>query len=300
MGIFDGTVKEHASEWVHTHILPIFKQNASFLAFDALVKEEKAKPEQWRLLEKALYEVFLETDRQLLVWCAQKQYDYTSCTGVVCLIYIPARVMLCAHVGDSHAVLGIRTEKPNQPEDKWNRDVNSLFGEFLTVGHKADTPAELQRIQEAGGSLVYLHGGKAFIRGGDFKNRKHAMQLNYSRAFGGKDLKMYGLSCVPDIKRVLLRRQPASQGAAQFDVVPVMVILGSDGLWDVVDPSTAVRMAQQLHAQHLAAAAQGQRTQTPGSALIKLALQTHIERGSNDNVTNIICMFNFDGKAIPR
>lgn len=56
---------------------------------------------------------------------------------------------------------------------------------------------------QSGGSLAYLHGGKPFIRGGDFTERQargeRPMQLNYSRAFGGKDLKPYGLLAVPDI-----------------------------------------------------------------------------------------------------
>jgi hypothetical protein len=59
---------------------------------------------------------------------------------------------------------------------------------------------------QSGGSLAYLHGGKPFIRGGDFTARQalgdRPMQLNYSRAFGGKDLKMYGLSWVPDILHI--------------------------------------------------------------------------------------------------
>ena len=49
---------------------------------------------------------------------------------------------------------------------------------------------ERRRIEKAGGSLAYLHGGKPFIRGGDFAERQlkgdRPMQLNYSRAFGGK------------------------------------------------------------------------------------------------------------------
>lgn len=49
------------------------------------------------------------------------------------------------------------------------------------------------------------------------------MQLNYSRAFGGKDLKMYGLSAVPDILQVNLT-----------DAEKCMV-LGSDGIWDVIE-----------------------------------------------------------------
>lgn len=71
-------------------------------------------------------------------------------------------------------------------------------------------PAERHRVERAGGVLVYLHGAKPFLRGGDFLSRQargeRSMQLNYSRAFGGKDLKMYGLSATPDVLHVQLSR----------------------------------------------------------------------------------------------
>jgi hypothetical protein len=60
----------------------------------------------------------------------------------------------------------------------------------LTTDHKPDMAEERRRIEKSGGSLAYLHGGKPFIRGGDFAERQlkgdRPMQLNYSRAFGGK------------------------------------------------------------------------------------------------------------------
>ena len=98
------------------------------------------------------------------------------------------------HVGDSRAALG-----------RVGSD-GKLVCNFLTRDHKPNQTEELQRIERSGGSLTYLHGGKPFIRGGDFTERQRMgdrpMQLNYSRAFGGKDLKMYGLSCQPDILQV--------------------------------------------------------------------------------------------------
>ncbi len=68
-------------------------------------------------------------------------------------------------------------------------------------------------------------------RGGDFfkrqANGEHPKQLNYSRAFGGKDLKMFGLSVEPDI--------------SHFEITPddKLVLLASDGLWDVINPRAA-------------------------------------------------------------
>lgn len=58
-------------------------------------------------------------------------------------------------------------------------------------------------------------------RGGDFlprqANGEHPKQLNYSRAFGGKDLKKYGLIAEPDV--------------SHFEILPEdkLVVIASDG-----------------------------------------------------------------------
>ncbi len=140
---------------------------------------------------------YARTDEALLRFCAERSYDYAACTSVTALI--AGGLLSCAHLGDSKIVLG--REGPG----------GVLVGRCLTADHKPDMPEERKRIERCGGSLAYLHGGKPFIRGGDFTERQvrgdRPMQLNYSRAFGGKDLKMFGLSAIPDIVHVQLSKQ---------------------------------------------------------------------------------------------
>lgn len=137
-----------------------------------------------------------------------------------------------------------------------------LEGLYMTFDHKPDQPEERRRIEMSGGSLAYLHGGKPFIRGGDFTRRQaqgdRPMQLNYSRAFGGKDLKPFGLTAQPDVTQVSLT--PADR----------LLILASDGLWDVASADVAVRRA----AASIAAG------RDPALDLVDYALAMHDLRGS--------------------
>ena len=142
-----------------------------------------------------LRHAFIRTDADFIDYATERgKLDYASSTGVVAMLWAH-NMLSIAHVGDSRGCVA-----------KVYRDGNgkdTVHSEWLTVDHKPDQPTELKRIQEAGGSLVYLHGNKPFIRGGDFLHRQqlaqHPKQLNYSRAFGGKDLKMFGLSVEPTI-----------------------------------------------------------------------------------------------------
>ena len=140
-------------------------------------KTETADPSESETLERQagisnlLRNSFLWTDQAFIELCKDKGgLDYASSTGVAALMW-PNDMLSVAHVGDSRACLA--RMNPN----------NELLCEWLTVDHKADQPLELKRIQENGGSLVYLHGNKPFIRGGDFLQRQalghHPKQVLY-------------------------------------------------------------------------------------------------------------------------
>merc|ERR1719446_74901 len=126
--------------------------------------------------------------------------------------------LVVGHLGDSRIVLG------------WDES-GVLRGQQATEDHKPDMDNERARIERCGGMVERLvnHSNKPFIRGGDFMMRKalgeQPMQLQYSRAFGGKDLKIFGLSSDPTV--TVFDRKRA-------DTKVKYIILASDGLWDVV------------------------------------------------------------------
>jgi protein phosphatase len=162
------------------------------------------------------------------------------------------------------------------PEKGENTHGFPVVCEYVTTDHKPDTAPERERIEQSGGSVEYLHNhnNKPFIRGGDFTMRKalgeQPMQLQYSRAFGGKDLKMFGLSSVPDVR--VLPIKPNTR----------WLILATDGLWDVCNAQQAVVVAHQARAANA----------SPAESLVRAALQEQERRQVNaDNVTAVCVYF---------
>lgn len=268
-----------------------------------------------RLYAAAMREAIAATDAQVLQMCASAAppVNYSSTTAVAALI--SGDLLSVAHLGDSRAALG--SAKFAVPAGGGS---GALRGRWLTSDHKPDMPEERARIErvraaaladalascarvvamlpsilldndtpppstlipttshlslraQSGGSIAYLHGGKPFLRGGDFLQRQSVgdrpMQLNYSRAIGGKDLKPYGLSAEPGLTQVCLAREDR------------VLVIASDGLWDVADADTAVNIAWDVHRSG----------RDPARLLAEWSLQQHEARQTVDNVTVQVVIF---------
>jgi len=293
-GIFDGTVQDYASDWICRHLLDELLAAPSFREYHSLSMTAKNLPANRRLLEAACCESYQSADSKLIALFAQRDIHYSSCTSVTVLIHHPTSVMYVAHLGDSHVVAGI--EKSRSVDES---GIPLLEGRSLTRPHKPNDPDEQKRIEDCGGSVVYLKSGKPFLRGGDFFQRQLAMQLNYSRAFGGKDLKMYGLSCTPSVLQLRYRaeQKTASDDTAFYLGELKCLILGSDGVWDVSDPTNTVNLAaRSLDTYHegLSLVTEQRATQlpaTPSEMVVHVALENHALHGSSDNVTAIVVFF---------
>lgn len=104
---------------------------------------------------------------------------------------------------------------------------------------------------------------------------EHPKQLNYSRAFGGKDLKMYGLSADPDISHFELSEDDR------------LVLIASDGLWDVLNPRTACEIAMR--------AREAGRSATKD--IVKWAIEEMPNCGVRDNITVLAIFLNEQEKC---
>jgi protein phosphatase len=227
-----------------------------------VLKQNRDVPDAPNWLEQAVRDMYLSSDKSLIWACSQQEKHYATCTSVTAIL--AGGYLAIAHLGDSRIILG------------YEEADGTISGEQATEDHKPDQLDERKRIEAHGGSVEYLrnHQNKPFIRGGDFTRRKalgeQPMQIQYSRAFGGKDLKMFGLSNEPTVK--ILRPKRAQK--------PIRwIVLASDGLWDVCDHKEAINIvtaAQQT---------QSQTGQSAAQALVQYAL--HAQKTANNNADNV-------------
>ena len=265
-GVFDGTVGDHASEFISKNIInhlcevPEIKDRESGV-FGLKIVDSDTIVDASSKIRSALRQTFLKSDEALINMCHDMKLHYASSTGVTA--FLRQNLLTIAHVGDSKACIARVID-------------NTIYPEWLTVDHKPNMPQELKRIEQAGGSLAWLHGNKPYIRGGDFFQRQaageHPKQLNYSRAFGGKDLKKFGLSAEPDISHFELSSED------------YLILLGSDGLWDVVNPRVACDIA-------IRARLEGK---SSTQELVKYAISEMPRCGVRDNITAIAIFLNQD------
>lgn len=248
LAVFDGTVGDTVSEAASRLVVPNLIESKGWMKY--IQSSERTND----YLVEALKEVYARTDAQILELCKQFGHNYSSSTAVIVLVTSDAIVV--SHVGDSRACL-VSNENNSR---------------FLTSDHGPANPSERKRIEANGGSVVLLssHNTKPYLRGGDFLKRKlageQAMQLQYSRALGGKDLKPFGLTAEPDIS---VHRIDKSKDLA--------LIIASDGLWDIVTPEQAKRLVCEC-------------TRTsPAEALVQYVLKH--QQCTSDNITDIVLMF---------
>lgn len=130
-----------------------------------------------------------------------------------------------AHVGDSRAVLGIRQR---------GVDGSPWRAIDLTRDHKPDLPSERARI-ESNGAQVIAVGQPPNATNRVFTPNQSWPSINMSRSLGDLHAHSQGLSAGAEAQ-FLSRPWDATLEEA-------VIIIASDGLWDVVEPEAAVIMA---------------------------------------------------------
>jgi serine/threonine protein phosphatase PrpC len=122
-------------------------QNPNWIQDDVVASETLGRIAE--RLSESIRTAFLSADDELIKLCSSNNMNYVSSTGVTAFFW--RNILTIAHIGDSRACIAKISDGLIRPE-------------WLTIDHKPNTPAELKRIESCGGSLVWLHGIKPYIR----------------------------------------------------------------------------------------------------------------------------------------
>merc|ERR1712048_392933 len=182
--------------------------------------------------------------------------------------------LTCANVGDSRAVLARRVG------DGWE-------SQWLSFDHKPDLDQERERIEMSGGVVAKARGKDGREMGTDRVWESHALEkpgLAVSRSVGDACGRTIGVIAKPTFKTHEL------QDTDEF------LIIGSDGLWDCVDPTLAIQdVARFLNNKSLRPAIA---TNLATKALVKRVRDA--EGGAlEDDTTVVIVVLNNGNKVSP-
>ncbi|XP_048857441.1 protein phosphatase 1D-like [Brienomyrus brachyistius] len=228
--VFDGHGGAEAAHFARDHLWDHIKKQRGFWSRD---NEEVSAA-----IRKGFIACHYAMWKELPKW-PKSPLGFPSTSGTTAsVVLIRDGRLYVAHVGDSAVVLGVR-DHPSQ---------RTLQAEEVTQDHKPDAPSERQRIEGMGGSVMMKSGVSRVVwkrprtthsgpdRGGIIMDQ--IPFLSVARALG--DLWSYDfcrgeflVSPEPDVMVVTLdpRRHR-------------YIILGSDGLWDMVPPQDAVTLCQ--------------------------------------------------------
>eukprot|EP00002_Diphylleia_rotans_P028651 TRINITY_DN578_c0_g2_i1.p1 TRINITY_DN578_c0_g2~~TRINITY_DN578_c0_g2_i1.p1 ORF type:complete len:355 (-),score=81.14 TRINITY_DN578_c0_g2_i1:550-1614(-) len=253
LSVFDG----HAGEEASLHLKANLHKNIISAFQKQYAQKEMISP------ERAIKEGFLKTDSDFLDYARQNQNP----SGSTCVsAFITHNRLIVANVGDSRAILCLDRIRSYTPGGHMLSETDIPFVE-MSIDHKPNRPDEKSRIESNGG--IVMHVGCWRVQG----------VLATSRAFGDKDLKKYVIA-EPELREVALPSAEMdldrilSGHEAEFKGTPSLLVLASDGLWDVFTNQEVADFVHHRREKDLYGADE--------------LLQAALHRGSVDNITIIV------------
>ena len=173
-----------------------------------------------KYLQKSFKSIFKSLQNALIT---RSNIDLNFSGSTVVLVLIYRSLLICVNLGDSRAVLG-------KQENDW-RSIS------LSHDHKPSRLHEKRRIEKAGGRIAPSvdtygeHVGPERI----WCKEEPFPGLAVSRALGDLVGSSVGVSCEPEIQIRILEN------------CDKIVVLGSDGLWEVLDNSEVIKILSKFY-----------------------------------------------------
>ena len=192
-----------------------------------LDSSESIKSEDISINNEVLQDIFSEKNNfventiKTLVEKSNECNFNLELSGTTCvLLFILDNKLICSNIGDSQCVVFNCSN-----EERWTH-------EMISVIHKPDVPKEKERILENGGVIHPYYDEQGIYEGPDrvYVKNKTYPGLCLTRSIGDLLGEEVGIISEPDIV------------IKNIDSTCKYIILGSDGLWDMVKPYDVIRI----------------------------------------------------------
>eukprot|EP00803_Ostreobium_quekettii_P006847 evm.model.scf_1978.2 EVM.evm.TU.scf_1978.2 scf_1978:2915-7076(+) len=217
----------------------------------------RAEEEQ---ITEALKKAFRTLDDEIL---GESRQEETQDGATALMALTVGEALYMAHAGDSRAVL-CRNGKASR----------------LTEDHKPDLPRERNRILKLDGRVDFQRGWRVIVEMGGGLTGKG---LAVSRCLGDllfKEPKRL-VECEPDVCRVGLGPECT------------FVVLGTDGVWDVLSDDDAVAIAGQ-EIKRFSSKDGGRWSEATSKAASQAVVQAALDKGTADNVSAVVMLFRWN------
>ena len=223
-GVFDGhgdnghLISKYISESMNEY----FNNKLNYF----LTEEDKEN-----LFTENITNIFLKNYTTILKNTSQKidedlntsiTYDISQSGSTSVMLFLLNDQLICSNIGDSQCFI-------------FNCDSEDLWTfEALSFPHLASDEKEQKRILEQGGEIHPYYEQNGIFEGPDriYAKNKVYPGLVMSRTFGDLEAKKIGVISEPDI---IIKK---------IDSNAKYIVLGSDGLWDVVKPYDVIRIVR--------------------------------------------------------
>lgn len=194
--------------------------------------------------------------------------------------------LFIANLGDTRGVLGTAVLTTDDVDANANTNGTGLEEVVrVSVDHKPDLPAETERVEEAGGKVIFSGCWRV-------AHDEIPLRLAVSRSLGDHPLKAnLPFSCSAPLVSVVPDIQVLDVNATNGD----LLVLATDGLWDRLSDDDAVRVARTKIAEFHAQQRQGQVANGPAKNTMQAAaialVETALVKRSMDNITAMVIGF---------
>jgi len=218
-GVFDGHGEDGhlISKYISNYTSNYYTNESNFIEGSSSLKKSKILLEK---SEQIIRQSIKELDTKLETTKINFDIMHSGSTNV--LLFLINDTLICSNIGDSQCYLFNCSN-----EDLWTF-------ESLAKIHKPSDAEEKKRIIESGGEVHPYYDEFGMYEGPDriyIKNKPYP-GLSLSRSIGDLDGKNIGVISDPDI---IIKK---------IDENSKFIVLGSDGLWDVIRPYDVSRIVR--------------------------------------------------------